>query len=422
MSTLSALQAPVSRVLLPEVDAVPAGRLTAGREKAVSDAVAISIESAGCDRLGEIETDWLDLVGRAHEPNVFMDPALVRIAGLDHAAERCVTLLAWQSCANERKLVGLWAFFIGPVPRSIIPVRVLAAPAAPHAYLATPVVDRDVAEPALNAMLDFIAREQNLPKLIVVDPIRTDGPTMVALTRVLDARSTSAVTMTQVQRPILASDLDGKQYFEKAQSSSSRKKLRQYRRRLEETGKLELVVFDGPQAIDAAFDDFLQLEAAGWKGRGATALLSSSADAAFAKKMIQALANRGNAAIHALYLDGKAISMQVVLRAGAVAFTWKTAYDETLRDFSPGMLLLEDYTKAFLADRSIAWVDSCAIDDSGYMSAWMERETVAQVWIDARRGHSLRFQALCHLQKTFLRLRSAAKAGYLSWRAKWKVH
>ena len=39
------------------------------------------------------------------------------------------------------------------------------------------------------------------------------------------------------------------------------------------------------------------------------------------------------------------------MRAGAVAFTWKTAYDEQFHDFSPGMLLLEDYTAAFLADQ-----------------------------------------------------------------------
>ena len=53
--------------------------------------------------------------------------------------------------------------------------------------------------------------------------------------------------------------------------------------------------------------------------------------------------------------------MQIVLRAGPTAFTWKTAYDEALRDFSPGMLLLEDYTAAFLADPSIATVDSCSL-------------------------------------------------------------
>ena len=422
MSTLSAIEPSVSRLLLADVELVPGARRAAEGEGVASGQTMISVESAGCDGLGQIEAEWRDLIARAHEPNVFMDPALVRIAGLGLSDERCVTLLAWQSNTHEKRLVGLWAFSVGRLRRSAVPVRVLQAPVAPHAYLATPVVDRAVADSALNAMLDFIVLDRTLPKLIVADPIRTDGPTMQALNRVLDARSSSAFTMTQVQRPILASSLDGKQYFEKAQSSSSRKKLRQHRRRLEETGKLDVTVADAPDAVDAAFDEFLQLEAAGWKGQNATALLSDPADATFARQMIAALAKRGNAAIHSLRRDGRPVSMQIVLRAGSVAFTWKTAYDEALRDFSPGMLLLEDYTKAFLSDRSIAWVDSCAIDDTSYMSAWMERQTIAQVWINARPGRSVRFQALCQVQKSFLRLRSVAKAGYLSWRAKWKTH
>ena len=50
--------------------------------------------------------------------------------------------------------------------------------------------------------------------------------------------------------------------------------------------------------------------------------------------------------------------MQIVAARRAAAFTWKTAYDETFHDFSPGMLLLEDYTAAFLADHTIAFVNS----------------------------------------------------------------
>ena len=70
------------------------------------------------------------------------------------------------------------------------------------------------------------------------------------------------------------------------------------------------------------------------------------------------------------------------------------------------MLLLEDYTTAFLADKSIAYVDSCAHDDSGYMSAWSERQSVADIWIDARRGGSLAFRVLGVLQKRYRDLRA----------------
>jgi len=366
---------------------------------------AIWIERASRGRLGEIDADWIDLLTRAHESNVFMDPAILRC--LDAG---CITLLAWQG----QRLMGLWAF-----ARSRLgPLGALHSPAFAHAYLGTPVVDRVSAEAALAAMLDYIAGARDLPKLIRFDPIRLHGPTMQALSALLEARGTGPRVLGETPRPILASNLDGKQYFEAALSSSSRKKLRQHRRRLEERGALENVVSAAPGEVRRAFEDFLALEAAGWKGRSGTALLCHEADANFARAMVAALAERGRASIHGLYQGGKPVAAQVVLRAGPAAFTWKTAYDEALGDYSPGMLLLENYTTAFLADQSIAMVDSCAFDDTGFMSVWKEREVVAQVLIDARHGRSLVFAAVASLQKTFLKLRTTAKALWLR-RRKW---
>ena len=102
--------------------------------------------------------------------------------------------------------------------------------------------------------------------------------------------------------------------------------------------------------------------------------------------------------------------MQIVVRCGRTAFTWKTAYDEAFHEFSPGMLLLEDYTAAFLADPNVAQVDSCAHDENGFMaSAWAERQAIADLWIDVRRGGSLSFLILSSLQKRYHDLREAAK-------------
>lgn len=382
-------------------------------------AAGIVIEVARGARLAEIEADWRDLVARADAPNVFMNPALVRLAGDTQPGARCVALLAWQETADRRRLAGVWAFTIGRAPQSILPVTVLSAPPTAHAYLATPVVDRDCLEATLEAMLEHIAGDSSLPKIIALDAMGADGATMHALSRLLAARGSGLCIFGQAQRPKLASTLDAKSYMEKALSSSSRKKLRQHRRRLGEKGVLESRIVAEPMAVSAAFEDFLQLEASGWKGRQGTALLGNESDASFARAMIAELAPRGEACIHALMLDGRPVSMQIVLRAGPVAFTWKTAYDEALHDFSPGMLLLEDYSAAFLADDGIAYVDSCAFDDTSFMAAWSERQAIAHLWIDARRGGSVSFTVLARLQKTFLSLRARAKTIYRACMRKW---
>src|SRR5205085_1930185 len=106
---------------------------------------------------------------------------------------------------------------------------------------------------------------------------------------------------------------------------------------------------------------------------------------------------------------------QIVARSGAAAFTWKTTYNESFQDFSPGALLLEDYTTAFLADKSISFVDSCSFDDSGFMSAWSERQSIGDLWIETRRGGSLTFRVGCGVQKAYRNMRTAAKRAYRDW-------
>ena len=376
-------------------------------------AAKVTVEIATGARLAEIQSDWRDLVARADVANVFMHPLLVALSAR-YPNTRCVTLLGWRERAGRPQLVGFWTFKVGRAPRSIIPVSVLTTPAFALAFLASPVIDRDVLDATLEAMLEQIAGDPSLPKFIALDGMRADGATMQALSRVLAARDSKPCILRRWSRPMLASKLDGKSYLEQALSAASRKKLRQHRRRLADKGTLEVKTIAEPDMVALAVEDFLTLEAAGWKGRGRTALLCNPPDATFTREMMAALAPQGDAWIHALTLDGRPVSMQIVLRAGAAAFTWKTAYDETLRGFSPGVLLWEDYTAAFLAHPGIDYVDSCAFDETSFMSAWSEREAMTELWLDARRGGSAAFAHLSRLQDIYLRLRAQAKAAYLA--------
>jgi CelD/BcsL family acetyltransferase involved in cellulose biosynthesis len=394
--------------------------LDANSRAAGAAARAITVERASGERLSEILPDWHDLVGRADEANVFMHPAALRMAER-HLHSSNVVLLAWREEGGKTKLAGLWAFAVASLWHPLLPVRVLKVPPAPHAYLATPVIDRDCGEAVLDAMLNFLAGDGSLPAVIALDPIAFDGPAVQALARALKSRASTPCIMSQGRRPMLASGLDGRQYLEQALSASSRKKLRQHRRRLEEKGTLESRICNTPDAVVTAFEDFLALEAAGWKGRRGTALSCSASEAAFARGMVADLAQQGETSVHGLYLSGRPVSLQVVLRSGATAFTWKTAYDETLGDFSPGMLLLEDYTKTFLADASVTRVDSCAHDESGFMASWSERQAIAQVWFDTRRGTALSFVMLASLQKALLHLRTLAKQAFHWGRRRWKT-
>lgn len=377
----------------------------------------IVVERAEAKRLASIGAAWRDLVGRALEPNVFMDPGVLLAAMAAAPNRKFVILLAWDSNHADARLVGVWGT---ETTRALLPLRVLRAPAGPHGFLATPVLDRQLAEPVLHAMLDAIAAAPDLPNILSATPIRADGATMPILRHVMPARRAERHIFALWQRPLLQSDMDGGAYLAVAMSSSSRKKLRQHRRRLAERGVLSSHTYLSAPDVCAAFEQFLVLEAAGWKGRRGDALNCSPSDAAFARDMMATLSARGDARIYALCLDERPVCMQIVLRSGAAAFTWKTAYDENLHDVSPGILLLEDYTKALLADSAIAFVDSCAFDETSFMSVWRERETLAHIWIDARRGGSLGFSTCAWMQGVLLRLRSHVKQLYKTGIRTWK--
>jgi CelD/BcsL family acetyltransferase involved in cellulose biosynthesis len=399
-------------------DIPAAARVAQAKPAMQRTAQDISVEIADAARLASLHAGWADLASRADSPNVFMDPALACAAAAADPQGGHRALLAWKSVDGRRRLVGAWAFGVGRAPRSMLPIPMLTMPRARHGHLATPAIDRDCLDETLDAMLDCIAADPALPKIAALDMMSAEGPTWDALMRVLARRGSTPFVFETSRRPKLASALDGKAYLEKSLSSSTRKKLRQHRRRLSERGKLVSMVAAEPQAVRAAFEEFLSLEAAGWKGKQGTALISDETDAAFIRGAVGALADRNCASIHSLYLDGKPVSMQLVARAGAAAFTWKTTYDETYQDFSPGALLLEDYTAAFLADKSLAFVDSCSFDDTGFMSAWSERLAIADLWIDARRGGSPAFRALARVQQGYRHLRGAAKSGYHAWRSR----
>jgi len=358
----------------------------------------------------ELDTAWDDLLIRADTPNVFMQPRIIRAATPDR---QVVTLLAWRQDGRHRQLAGFWAFSIAKPHLSILPIVALCALAATeHAYLSAPVIDRDCLDATLRAMLEAIAEASDLPRIVALESMSGSGTTYEALLRVLGERRSQSCRLEAKNRPLLVPGDGASDYMESALSSSSRKKLRQHRRRLREMGPLETVVARSVPDVQRGFEAFLTLEQNGWKGQNGTALLSEPDQANFGRTMVTALAQAGGASIYALELDGRPISVQVVLRAGHAAYTWKTAYDERLGDYSPGMLLFEDYSRALLADPTIAFADSCAFDDTGYMAAWKERKLVIDLWFDTRRGQSISFTAITHAQKTYLPLREMAKKVY----------
>jgi hypothetical protein len=130
------------------------------------------------------------------------------------------------------------------------------------------------------------------------------------------------------------------------------------------------------------FEEFLALEAGGWKGKKRSALVTDRLHMAFAREAISNLAAVDAVRIHSIDFNGKSIASTVVLMMGGEAYTWKTAYDEAYARYSPGKLLMGELTEWHLDDANIVRSDSCAVPDHPIMSRfWQEREEMGTVII-----------------------------------------
>ncbi len=357
----------------------------------------------------ELGTDWDDLMSRAH-PNVFMSPAALRAADVTMFA-KVHLLLAWDDRTQPRRLVGLWAM----QQRRSWPFWTSVLDALPfeYAFLSSPVIDPDVAADVMPAFLKAIEQAPSMPRVILMKSLDTEAASYRPLVDAVAARGGRLLTVKSENRPVVCRN------SHRPTTGERGKKLRQNWKRMSALG-VTIVLTSEPDAMVSAVETFLQLEFRSWKGAAGTALLCRDEDANFVRRLISNLAAQGQATIQALQIDGKIIATQVLLFSGKMAYTWKTAFDESYAKFSPGVLLIEKVTEHLFATTTIAGIDSCSAEGSFMSQIWSGRRAMADVLVAVGPGRSIGFwveaarhvgrERLKRLRDDFVALRSTRKA------------
>jgi hypothetical protein len=197
---------------------------------------------------------------------------------------------------------------------------------------------------------------------------------------VLARQGCQAKSFDRHQRVLLAPGDNRAGYLDRAMSGKRQRDLRRQRRRLQDLGALALDQAKGGDAM-AALEDFLQLEAASWKGRAGTAAMNNDDVRRFMQQAIAALGPEGKAVVHRLCLGGKPIAATITLTSGSAAWGWKVAHDEAYSAYSPGVLLIAGVTEAMLAEPTIEQMHSCASSENTVAAQlWSERLGLAD-WL-----------------------------------------
>jgi hypothetical protein len=326
------------------------------------------------------ELDFLS--NRAIEQNVFftgrfLAPAMPRLE------DRVIRLAVIRDQSEQRSRIRFLMPFSIEKPGFSIGATIIRAWSNPFGPLGTPLLDaEDAAETISNLYEALAAPSAGLPPVLVFPDIRLNGK-FAQLARAVAIGENLPLTVTDTfSRPMLESLLDGPTYLREAVSPQRLRELKRQWNNLAKQGSLAYNVARRPDEIRLRMEEFLVLEASGWKGRERSAMIMDRFRAAFAREAVNNLAEADSVRIHTLDLDGKAIATIVVLLMAGEAYAWKTAYDERYAKYSPGKLLVAELTEWHLDDANIIRSDSCAVPDHPVMSRlWQEREEMGTLVI-----------------------------------------
>jgi CelD/BcsL family acetyltransferase involved in cellulose biosynthesis len=339
---------------------------------------------AGTDSLAPHWTSIADLSARALEPNPFYEPWM-----LSSVLERVVSsadllfLLVFKNepSARNPRLCGF--FPVAPFTRHHgLPVRGFRLLGHMYCFVGAPLIDRDTASEVLRHF--FSACRAFGAALVELPMMPSGGRFHQALVDVLHQQRLASRIERRYLRALYRVPTSPAGYLAESLSGKTRKQLRRQLERLAEIGVVEYSTVESADDPEAWLDEFLDLEAKGWKGKEKTAVASSPEHLRFfmeaGKRALERHAMFGSA----LRLDGRMIAGRIVVRSAEGSYLFKIAYDEQLAAFSPGTLLELQTMEHGLPD-GVEWTDSCtSASNQVFRRLWLHNRIIEHIVVSPR--------------------------------------
>lgn len=360
------------------------GRSSLGEGAATAGEAAVRVEAVrSLEGLAERAAAWDGLLGSVPHPAPQLSYAWV------------ATLLEYEVGSKET-----WSCFfayagdrmIGALPVVARRHRLLGrrwprlrAPENGHTRIGEPLLLPGREREALGALLAALRRE--VPGALAVEffgvrelsPLRraihAGLPGFVAV-RAADERGSLVRT---------EGDIEG---FRARLSPNFAGNLRKARNKLAKLPGAGVEVVADPALADAAFERFVAVEAAGWKGEGGSAIGCATGRAAFFRALARRLAASGALEWHFLTAEGRTIAGHFAARIGGSLALIKIGYDEGYARCAPGNLLFERTVEQAFADGATREVN-CLTDMAWHRNWRMEQAAYERVWLFPRRPLAL---------------------------------
>jgi hypothetical protein len=310
---------------------------------------------------------WEDLSASVIEPNVFYEPWLLLPAIESLAKDKKLRFVLVFVKPHDTKLPPLLTGFFPLELRGRyrgLPVPVSSMWRHIHCFLCMPLVRRGYARETLRAFFDWSQSASGALGILEFPWIPKEGPLASILQEVMDERGVRSLVVEEFSRGFVNAAGGFDRYLDEAISGKGRRELKRRERLLDAFGPLEYRRLERPQEPGTWIDEFLAIEAGGWKGRERTAIACNNAESSFFIRVLDQAFRKDRLLMISLRLAGSAIAMQCGFLSSDGCFAFKTAYDERYSHYSPGVLLQIETIRQLHDSTSISWLDSCAAPDS----------------------------------------------------------
>jgi CelD/BcsL family acetyltransferase involved in cellulose biosynthesis len=314
---------------------------------------------------------WEALAADAAEPNAFYEHWMLIPALQAYGADgfRCVAV--WQ----DGVLAALFPLRLHRRFRGL-PVSALSSYRHRNMLAATPLVRAKGMAKSLAALLDAAPAA-----LIEFEWTPASGVFYGALAEEMSLRGLPWMVTDAYERAMLLRDRDPRERY----NSNTRNNLRRCQARLDAVGRVTPARLAPGDDLEAWTQEFMRLEASGWKGRAGTALSCREDDRRFVAAVFPEAFRRGRLLLSGLDLDGRTLARHVIFTAGEGAWSFKLAYDEAHEKCSPGLLGEVENVRQFLQTPGVKWLDSnTARESTGYWRVWKDRLLVQRVAVGLR--------------------------------------
>ena len=330
--------------------------------------------------------EWTRLAQLASEPNAFGEHWFIS-AALAHLRD-----------GRDVRLAQVWDGdrLIGIMPLSLyshygrMPARHVSNWTHYQSFMGTPLIECGLEQTFWRALINLLDDSDWAVGFLSLTGLNEGGAVHNALITAAASLNRETPTVYRYERALLASDDDAETYLNSNIRSKKRKELRRLANRLGELGDVRFTVLKDAADLSKWCDDFLTLEAAGWKGSEGAALANVPTTAQFLRDCISGAHANRRLDFQRIDLDGRAIAMLINFRTPPGSWSFKIAYDEGLARFSPGVLIELENLPHVLGDPEINWMDSCAVANHPMInSLWAQRRAIIQVSLPlsgAKRG------------------------------------